>query len=227
MNYQLHYDRLITKHGTWEKPEGIYTERHRKLPGCFDGQYVKGNAFYMIARAHYVAHLLLAKIYPKEPAVWKSINAMSGKHGRKVPSWWYKRAREACLGDWQKRGKAFGEKAIQNGYLKKAVKAASISLIQKEAARLNQQKCAVAVKGTTPMISLNNKTCYVKLEHVQEKLNEGWKIGSVEVRNTSAANAVCRGAKVITFVDGTRKFVRPSELDQWLAKGWRHGWAKL
>ena len=33
MDYSKHYEALIAKHGTWEKPEGIYTERHRKLPG--------------------------------------------------------------------------------------------------------------------------------------------------------------------------------------------------
>lgn len=62
MNYQAHYDRLIEKYGTWEKPKDVYTERHRKLPGYLGGKYVKGNAFYMSARAHYIAHILWAKI---------------------------------------------------------------------------------------------------------------------------------------------------------------------
>ena len=37
MNYQRHYDLLIEKHGTWEKPKDGYVERHRKLPGCMGG----------------------------------------------------------------------------------------------------------------------------------------------------------------------------------------------
>ena len=83
MDYQKHYDRLITKYGSWEKPKGAYVERHRKLPKCMGGAYVKGNAFYMSARAHYVAHLLLAKIHPKEPGLWTTVYFMNCLRRRK------------------------------------------------------------------------------------------------------------------------------------------------
>jgi hypothetical protein len=78
MNYQAHYDRLIEKYGTWKKPKSVYTERHRKLPGYLGGKYVKGNAFYMTARAHYVAHLMWAKI-TDHPKAWLVIVRMTGK----------------------------------------------------------------------------------------------------------------------------------------------------
>lgn len=88
MNYQLHYELLIAKYGTWEKPNDVYTERHRKLPGCFGGTYVKGNAFYMTARAHFLAHILLVKVYPNQDPLIEAVNLMSGYHqyGAKIYS---------------------------------------------------------------------------------------------------------------------------------------------
>ena len=85
MNYQRIYDNLIEKHGSWLKPKGVYTERHRKLPGYLDGKYVKGNAFYVSARVHYLAHLLWAKITDHEDA-WLTVKLIrdveSGKTSR-------------------------------------------------------------------------------------------------------------------------------------------------
>lgn len=75
MNYRRIYDNLIAKHGSWEKPKGVYAERHRKIPGCAGGKYVKGNAFYMSARAHFLAHLLLARIYGGRN--WSAVKLMS------------------------------------------------------------------------------------------------------------------------------------------------------
>lgn len=92
MNYQKHYDLLIEKYGTWEKPKGVYTERHRKLPGYLGGKYVKGNAFYMEARAHYVAHLLWAKITSDFEA-WCAVKQMGARNGRQA-SKMYALARE-------------------------------------------------------------------------------------------------------------------------------------
>lgn len=92
MNYQRIYDNLIAKHGSWEKPKDKYSERHRKIPECMGGKYVKGNAFYLIARAHYVCHLLLAKIYGDKN--WHSVKQMGAILGRQK-SRMYEVARKA------------------------------------------------------------------------------------------------------------------------------------
>ncbi len=95
MNYQLHYDRLIEKYGTWEKPVGIYTERHRKLPGCMGGKYVKGNAFFMTAEAHFVAHQLLVKLNPNNGKVIFAARTMTvhqnGKRSNNKMFGWLKK----------------------------------------------------------------------------------------------------------------------------------------
>ena len=89
MNYEQIYENLIAKYGTWEKPKGVYTERHRILPGCIGGEYVKGNAFYVPARVHFIAHYLLAKVYPDNLEIGHALFRMSNsrKYGSKVYAW--------------------------------------------------------------------------------------------------------------------------------------------
>lgn len=45
------------------------------------GKYVEGNAFYMSAKAHFVAHLLLAKIKNISP-LWNAVVSMGGISGK-------------------------------------------------------------------------------------------------------------------------------------------------
>jgi hypothetical protein len=47
-----------------------------------DGKYVKGNAFYVPARVHYVCHILLAKMYGGKN--WHSVKQMGAKVGRQT-----------------------------------------------------------------------------------------------------------------------------------------------
>lgn len=108
MDYESHYDRLVEKYGTWEKPKGIYTERHRKVPGCLGGKYEKGNAFYMNARAHFVAHLMLAKIHPGEINMLRAASIAGIKNGFKLSGRLHAKLKEACANDeaLKERGRA-------------------------------------------------------------------------------------------------------------------------
>ena len=98
MNYRSVYDTLIEKYGVWKKPFGVYTERHRKVPGHFGGRYIKGNAFYLSAKAHYLCHLLLAKIYGGR--MWTPIVMMGYQLGR-CNSKLYEKARTQQA-DWMR-----------------------------------------------------------------------------------------------------------------------------
>lgn len=108
MDYMAHYERLIEKYGSWIKPEGVYTERHRKIPGCMGGKYVEGNAFYMSARAHFVAHKLLVKIYPGEINMLRAASIAGVKNGFKISSQMHARLKEAYANDesLKERGRA-------------------------------------------------------------------------------------------------------------------------
>lgn len=89
MDYRSIYNAVIDKYGTWKKPKGVYTERHRKVPGHLGGTYVKGNAFYVPARVHFICHLLLVKLYPGEKGILTPAFRMSNrrKYGSKHYSW--------------------------------------------------------------------------------------------------------------------------------------------
>lgn len=79
MNYKLHYDRLISKSLSREKPRG-YCEEHHILPSALGGGDNKENLVWLTAREHYVAHLLLAKIYGGK--MWSASKWMGGVQGR-------------------------------------------------------------------------------------------------------------------------------------------------
>ena len=89
MNYDKLHKTLVLKYGTWEKPNGLYTERHRIVPDCPGGEYVRGNAFYVSARVHFISHYLLAKIYPNDVELGHALFRMSNsrKYGSKIYAW--------------------------------------------------------------------------------------------------------------------------------------------
>ena len=108
MNYDKVYEKLIANHGSWLKQKGVYTERHRKLPGYLGGKYVKGNAFYVSARVHYLCHLLWAKATNDGPA-WCAVKFMGEilrRHGSKM----YQKAKieHARITGERTKGKRYG-----------------------------------------------------------------------------------------------------------------------
>ena len=63
MNYQQIYNQLISKRQQETPPENCYTETHHIKPKCLGGTNEQTNLVKLTAREHYIAHLLLAKIY--------------------------------------------------------------------------------------------------------------------------------------------------------------------
>lgn len=75
MNYITHYDRLIDKARFRTSIEG-YTEIHHILPLSLGGTDDKCNLVKLTAREHFIAHLLLVKIYPLSYSMIKALNMM-------------------------------------------------------------------------------------------------------------------------------------------------------
>lgn len=64
MNYQKIYNHLIEKRKNNRlSKEDCYCERHHIIPTSEGGNDNDENLIYLTAREHYIAHLLLAKIY--------------------------------------------------------------------------------------------------------------------------------------------------------------------
>lgn len=62
MNYRKLYEELITR--AIGRKQGGYVEHHHIIPRCLGGSNHPSNIAILTAREHYIAHLLLAKIYP-------------------------------------------------------------------------------------------------------------------------------------------------------------------
>lgn len=82
MNYQKIYDHLVER----AKPRGLdktviegYFEKHHILPRCLNGDDSKENLVLLTAREHYIAHILLWKIYPKDPNLFHAAWMMSNR----------------------------------------------------------------------------------------------------------------------------------------------------
>lgn len=64
MNYKNIYDNLIQKFQNFKNIENLFLERHHIIPRCLGGKD-KNNTVMLPTRYHFVAHLLLWKMYPK------------------------------------------------------------------------------------------------------------------------------------------------------------------
>lgn len=81
MDYKKHYDRLIERARNRDKPKG-YTEKHHIIPCCMGGSNAADNLATLTAREHFVAHLLLVKIYPSSIKLTYAANMMANRSSR-------------------------------------------------------------------------------------------------------------------------------------------------
>ena len=65
MNYEKVYNSLINKRrvNVLHKGHGIYIEKHHIIPRCMNGSNKSDNLINLTPKEHYIAHLLLYKIY--------------------------------------------------------------------------------------------------------------------------------------------------------------------
>lgn len=91
MNYEKIYYDLVA----FDYSDCFYTEKHHIIPKCMGGTDDKINIVRLSAKAHYVAHHLLTKIYPKNPKLMFAYNMMSvGHSGKRVYSYMHESNRK-------------------------------------------------------------------------------------------------------------------------------------
>lgn len=89
MDYSLHYERLIERARTRQKPSG-YTERHHVVPRCMGGTNEPHNIVALTPEEHFVAHQLLVKMHPAHVGLMWAASAMCGgsrRQGNKLYGW--------------------------------------------------------------------------------------------------------------------------------------------
>lgn len=90
MNYKKHYDLLIEKAKDRELSKSTYTEKHHISPRCLGGENNKNNIVNLLPKEHYIAHLLLFKLYPNNQklsfAFWMMCNGNRKKNRNYIVS---------------------------------------------------------------------------------------------------------------------------------------------
>jgi hypothetical protein len=96
MNYLKHYNLLIerSKNRILAK---IYMEKHHIIPKCLGGTDAKENIALLTPEEHYLAHLLLVKIYPKftplvSAAIMMTTHNTTHRMNNKLYGWLRRRA---------------------------------------------------------------------------------------------------------------------------------------
>ena len=87
MNYSKHYNHLISR--AKERTLEGYKESHHIIPKCLGGTDDPANLVNLTAREHFLAHILLAKIYGG--TLWHAVNLMGRQ--KKYTNRLYERAR--------------------------------------------------------------------------------------------------------------------------------------
>lgn len=75
MNYLGLYEKIITRANN-RKIDG-YTETHHIIPRCLGGTDEKDNLAELLAREHFIAHLLLMKIHPNHIGLTQAVMMMT------------------------------------------------------------------------------------------------------------------------------------------------------
>lgn len=84
MNYQKHYDLLINR--AKNRKLDVYVEKHHVIPKCIGGSNDPDNLVELTAEEHYIAHMLLAKIYFHVPPIINAAFMMAARNN-KVFGW--------------------------------------------------------------------------------------------------------------------------------------------
>ena len=102
MNYQKIYNNLINRAIT----RTGYVEKHHIIPRCLGGSDNKENLVELYPEEHYLAHLLLCKLYPgNSKLLYAAINMTTGaminngKRNNKAYGWLRRQYAESMLGD--------------------------------------------------------------------------------------------------------------------------------
>lgn len=88
MDYKKIYDNLILNRKNNTLKENIYYEKHHIIPKCLGGSNDENNLVLLTYREHFLAHLLLSKIYPENRGINYALLCMLRKHthGRVITS---------------------------------------------------------------------------------------------------------------------------------------------
>lgn len=87
MDYKKAYDSLMNR--AIGRDLGVYVEKHHIIPRCMGGSDDEENLISLLPEEHYIAHLLLVKIYPSSSRLVFAANMMANRNNKSYG--WIKR----------------------------------------------------------------------------------------------------------------------------------------
>lgn len=122
MNYAKIYEQLVRR--ARERVPNGYVERHHIIPKCMGGSDDNDNLVAFYPEEHFLAHVLLVKLYPDQQGLIKAVNKMlqmnpgrkrSRLKGRKLYGWLKRRFSEEMKRSQTGKGNTqFGTMWISN-----------------------------------------------------------------------------------------------------------------
>ena len=171
MQYNRIYEQLITRGQERESLEG-YVEKHHIIPRALGGSDDPSNIVKLTAREHFVAHLLLAKMYGGK--MWHAANIMSNCRRYTSKDYAYVRKRHALEISKRHKGKIVSQEmrdkisqdTVRHAKISKALKGRSktpehcfnLSKANKGKKLSDETKAKISIANTGANNSMYGKT---------------------------------------------------------------------
>ena len=191
MNYEKIYHNIINNR--LENPVlNEYTECHHILPRSLGGSDDKSNLVNLLAREHFICHLLLTKMYKEGSVEWiKMIKAFMMMY---------------------QSSKAHADQRYSDNKWYEYLR-----INFSKAQSINQSGKGNSGYGTSWICNYElNKTIKIKKNELQEYLDNGWVKG--RIINTENYYS-CKGCLYVRK-DGIKKRINENELQEYLDNGW-------
>lgn len=192
MNYKKIYDALIKR--AQEREILGYVERHHITPRCLNGTDNISNIVHLTAREHYIAHLLLVKIYPGNQKLIYAAAMMCSSSGRLNRS-------ENRMYEWLKIRRAEAMSILHKG-----------KIVSEE----TRQKLREKNKNYKPTEDAKRRSREAQIGHTTSAETKK----KISVANTGGKSR--KGQVWIT--NGTdNTSVYPEDIQVWIDRGWNKG----
>lgn len=163
MNYKRIYDSIIARAKT--RTLIGYTEKHHIIPRCIGGSDAPENMARLTAREHYIAHLLLVKIYPNEHKLVFAFNMMCCINNRKYE--WFRILYAKIQSESAKLGYQTNSNYGMTGKTQSSETRKRISEANRKPAKIVQcPKCKLS-GGENNMLRYHFEKCGLPIRRVQ------------------------------------------------------------
>jgi hypothetical protein len=130
MNYKIIYEQLIHrgKHRTFLENE--YFEKHHIIPRCMGGDDTPENVVKLTPEEHYVAHLLLVKIYDNYSLVYAAtmmtVTSNNQNRNNKLYGWLRRKMQIVAKTRTGNNNSMYGRRWITNGHENRSIDADAV-----------------------------------------------------------------------------------------------------